>query len=177
MLSDTTISKIDDNPEIVQQFKKVSENARHLIDQLRVIVWTLNPQYDQLESLVSYIHQQAGDFLDNSPLRATFILPKYIPSIIVTPEIKRNIHYVVMEVLHNAIKHSGSKEIFVEISVRNKCLEISIKDTGIGFDPAQVSGFGNGLHFIKKRMEDIKGQITIISSKGSGTAITITATL
>ena len=177
MLSDTSISKIDGNPEIVQQFKKVSVNARRLIDQLRVIVWTLNPQYDQLESLVSYIHQQAGDFLDNSPLRATFILPKNIPSIIVTPETKRNIHYTVMEVLHNAIKHSGSKEIFLEISTGNKYLEISIRDTGIGFDPCQISGFGNGLHFIKKRMKDINGQITIASSIGSGTTVTITATL
>jgi signal transduction histidine kinase/ligand-binding sensor domain-containing protein len=177
MLSDTTIAKAADNPEVVQRLTNVSTSARRLIDQLRVIVWTLNPQYDQIDSLISYIHQQAGEFLDDSPLKATFILPEKIQSLIVTPEFKRNIHYTVMEVLHNAVKHSGAKEIFIEIAIPDNHLEIIIRDTGKGFDPDQISGFGNGLHFIQKRMNDIKGKLEMESRKSTGTTIRIIAPL
>jgi ligand-binding sensor domain-containing protein len=177
MLSDTAILNLTDHPEGVKRLKNISANARRLIDQLRVIVWTLNPQYDQLESLISYIHQQAGDFLDNFPIKVTFTLPEKIPSVSVSPEFKRNIHYTVMEALHNAVKHSGSEEIFIDLKVHENRLEISVRDTGTGFDPTQVSGFGNGLHFIQKRMEDIKGTFTINSQKGKGTIIHITADL
>jgi ligand-binding sensor domain-containing protein/signal transduction histidine kinase len=175
MLSDTLVMKANGNTEISRRLKKLSANARQLIDQLRVIVWTLNPQYDHLDSLVSYIHQQAGDYLDNSPLKASFTIPETIPSLTVTPEFKRNIHCTLMEVLHNAVKHSGSLEIFIKMEFTDNWLSITIRDNGKGFDPEKIAGFGNGLHFIRKRMEDIGGSADIRTTEGSGTTIILNA--
>lgn len=176
MMNDTIILESDQNPEIKERLKKISSGARSLIDHLRVIVWTLNPQFDQLESLVWYIHQQAGDFLDNSPVKSNFILPSSIPHVTVTPEFKRNVHYTVMEALHNVIRHSGSKEVMVKIEITAGKLIISISDTGKGIDPQRKSGFGNGLHFMKKRIEDIHGKLSIESKCGVGTKILIEVT-
>lgn len=173
MMNDTIILESDQNPEIKERLKKVSSGARSLIDHLRVIVWTLNPQFDQLESLVWYIHQQAGDFLDNSPVKSHFSLPSIIPQVTITPEFKRNVHYTVMEALHNVIRHSGSKEVMVKIEIITGKLIISISDTGKGIDPERKAGFGNGLHFMKKRIEDINGKLSIESKCGLGTKILI----
>jgi signal transduction histidine kinase/ligand-binding sensor domain-containing protein len=173
MMNDTILLESNQNPEMKERLKKVSSGARSLIDHLRVIVWTLNPQFDQLESLISYIHQQAGDFLDNSPLKTRFDLPAKIPQVTVSPEFKRNVHYTVMEALHNVIKHSGSKEVLVKIEIINNNLIISISDNGRGIDPERKAGFGNGLHFMKKRIEDINGELSIESSANKGTSVKI----
>ena len=173
MMNDTILLESSQNPEIKERLKKVSSGARSLIDHLRVIVWTLNPQFDQLESLVSYIHQQAGDFLDNSTLKSTFELPSNIPQVTVTPEFKRNVHYTVMEALHNVIKHSQSKEVSVKIEIISNNLIISIIDKGKGIDPDRKAGFGNGLHFMKKRIEDINGELFIESNANKGTTVKI----
>lgn len=173
MMNDTILLETAQNPEIKERLKKVSSGARSLIDHLRVIVWTLNPQFDQLESLVSYIHQQAGDFLDNSTLKSTFELPSNIPQVTVTPEFKRNVHYTVMEALHNVIKHSQSKEVSVKIEIEANNLVISISDKGRGIDSEQKVGFGNGLHFMKKRIEDINGELSIESNADKGTTVKI----
>jgi signal transduction histidine kinase len=173
MMNDTILLESSQNPEIKERLKKVSSGARSLIDHLRVIVWTLNPQFDQLESLVSYIHQQAGDFLDNSPLKATFDLPSNIPQVPVTPEFKRNVHYTVMEALHNVIRHSGSKEVLIKIEIKSNNLIIYISDKGKGIDPDRKAGFGNGLHFMKKRIEDINGELFIESNTDKGTTVKI----
>ncbi len=175
MMNDTILLESSQHPEIKERLKKVSSGARSLIDHLRVIVWTLNPQFDQLESLISYIHQQAGDFLDNSTLKSTFDLPSSIPQITVTPEFKRNVHYTVMEALHNVIKHSGSKEVAVKIEIKSDKLIISISDKGKGIDPEKRAGFGNGLHFMKKRIEDINGELFIESNADKGTTVKIRA--
>lgn len=173
MMNDTILLESSQYPEIKERLKKVSSGARNLIDHLRVIVWTLNPQFDQLESLISYIHQQAGDFLDNSPLKTTFDLPAEIPQVTVTPEFKRNVHYTVMEALHNVIRHSGSKEVLVKIEIISNNMVVSVSDKGRGIDPEAKTGFGNGLHFMKKRIEDINGELSIESKTGKGTTVRI----
>lgn len=179
MMSDTALAGSTDNPEVEQKLKKLSFSARRLIDQLRAIVWTLNPQYDQLESMIGYIHQHAGDFLDNFPIRSQFFLPEDFPSVSVTPEVKRNIHYAVMEALHNAVKHSGSPDIIVEISIHDRKLKIEITDHGKGIqtktEPADR--FGNGLVFMRNRIEDIGGKLSIESSKETGTRVHIEVVL
>ncbi|MEZ5083485.1 MAG: hypothetical protein R2750_08555 [Bacteroidales bacterium] len=39
-----------------------------MIDQLRVIVWTLNPQEDKLDGLIAYVHRQISDYLEELPI-------------------------------------------------------------------------------------------------------------
>jgi two-component system, NarL family, sensor histidine kinase DegS len=100
-------------------------------------------------------------------------LPSNIPQVTVTPEFKRNVHYTVMEALHNVIRHSQSKEVSVKIEIEANNLVISIIDTGKGLDPERRAGFGNGLHFMKKRIEDINGEFFIESNDGKGTTVKI----
>ena len=49
---------------------------------------------------------------------------------------------------------------------------IRIEDDGVGFSPETVEK-GNGLHNMRKRMEDIGGTFGLESAAGSGTNIRI----
>ena len=54
---------------------------------------------------------------------------------------------------------------------------IRIKDDGKGFDPGKLEFPGNGLVNMKKRMNDIGGEIVIKSEVGVGTEIELVVSL
>jgi signal transduction histidine kinase len=65
MLSEARIKGPDQVSEVTEKMSKLSSAARDIIARLNVIVWALNPKYDNLDSLVSYIRRYFGEYLDN----------------------------------------------------------------------------------------------------------------
>ncbi len=99
---------------------------------------------------------------------------------------------VLSNLLDNAIKYSKEKPfIQIETSEINGKLQIDISDKGIGIgkknlpyifdqyyrvgtgDIHNVKGFGLGLTFVKKVIEEHNGLITVESEEGKGTCFTI----
>ncbi|MGO4816909.1 tetratricopeptide repeat-containing sensor histidine kinase [Flavobacterium sp. W22_SRS_FP1] len=86
------------------------------------------------------------------------------------------IYSIIMELLNNIIKHSEATNAFIGIEEKNKSLFIHVRDNGKGFDSADyytIEGFG--LNQIKARVNNIGGEITILSKIKSGTSIQIKA--
>ena len=94
--------------------------------------------------------------------------------------------------IDNAIKYSKeAPNIHISTINRKNNIEICVKDNGIGIDTKDLSkifekyyrvstgdihnvkGFGLGLTFVKKIVEQYKGKIEVLSSKDSGTLFTI----
>jgi two-component system NarL family sensor kinase len=86
------------------------------------------------------------------------------------------IYFIIMELSNNIIKHSNSTNAFIGIEEKDKSLFIHVRDNGKGFesdDYYTIEGFG--LNQIKARINNIGGQITILSKIKSGTSIQIIA--
>jgi signal transduction histidine kinase/ligand-binding sensor domain-containing protein len=171
MMTDTVKSMVGNNAQLEGKLDKIVTHARHMIDQLRVIVWALNPQYDQLENLIAYIHQHMSEFIEEFPVTYNILLPKNIPIIQITPEFKRNVFYTLKEAVHNSLKHSDTDEILIDIVLENDHFIARVTDKGNGFDKAITGASGNGLRFMEKRMNDLGGSLNIISSAGKGTLV------
>ena len=82
-----------------------------------------------------------------------------------------SIFRLVQESVNNALKHSRTKEIFVNIQVVNGVIEIIVKDTGIGFDPNTLKNHSFGITGMQERVDILKGTLEIESSEGNGTSI------
>lgn len=81
---------------------------------------------------------------------------------------------VLQEALHNATKHSGVKQIKVELSESSGDIHLTIRDLGKGFDPEEVKqGKGLGLTSMRERVRLVSGTITIDSKPMSGTTIRV----
>ena len=79
---------------------------------------------------------------------------------------------VLQEALQNATKHSGSRHFTVSLQVRPTEIELTVQDSGIGFEPdAAVKGRGLGLTSMKERLRLVDGTVSIESQRGRGTAI------
>jgi GAF domain-containing protein len=78
-------------------------------------------------------------------------------------------YFVVSEALTNAAKHAQASRIAVSLSTREKTLELSIRDDGVGgADPTS----GSGLVGLVDRVEALAGSLRVRSYPGQGTHIT-----
>jgi PAS domain S-box-containing protein len=81
---------------------------------------------------------------------------------------------VLQEALHNAAKHSGVPDLEVNLSGASGEIQLTVRDSGIGFDPAEVmKGNGLGLVSIRERVGLVGGTFSIFSRPHSGTVISV----
>lgn len=81
---------------------------------------------------------------------------------------------IVQEFINNIIKHSEANHALIKMTEKNNKLLLTIIDNGIGFDKTTIlSKNGIGINQIDARIQMMKGQFFIDSTKGEGTKITI----
>jgi signal transduction histidine kinase len=78
------------------------------------------------------------------------------------------------EALANVVKHSGAATAHVWIDAADDVVTLQIRDTGKGFAPNGTSDGHYGIDSMKSRAAEIGGRLSIASSVGYGTAITVT---
>jgi signal transduction histidine kinase len=94
-------------------------------------------------------------------------IPKALPE-----EIALCLFRVLQEALQNAAKYSGSRKFQVSLMGRADEIELTIHDSGIGFEPQEaIKGKGLGLTSMKERLYIVDGQLSIESKLRHGTTI------
>jgi signal transduction histidine kinase len=171
MISEAPVKTSEQRKENSEQMNKIAFSSREMISRLNVIVWALNPKYDNLESLISYLRRFFGEYVENFGIQFKTDLPEHVPVLSITPDTRRNNFYSVQEAIHNAVKHSGCSEISLSVKISQQNIEITITDNGKGFDKVKPGSGGNGLLNMKKRAEDLGGTFEIQSPTGNGTRV------
>lgn len=82
-----------------------------------------------------------------------------------------NVYRIVQEVIHNAIKHSGAKEISIEVRNKKNMIQLKLSDNGCGFDYKKklAERKGIGLISIGNRVLITGGRMFLDSMDGKGT--------
>ena len=100
-------------------------------------------------------------------------IPEALP-----PEISLCLYRVLQEALQNVLKHSGSRRAHVSLTGQVNTINLTVKDSGPGFDPHEaLRGPGLGLTSMKERLKVVGGQLSIHSQPGHGTTIHAVAPL
>ncbi len=163
----------NDSNYLIQSLDKITKVSREISHNIGEIIWSLNPKYDTLDNLISYIRNYILNYFEAEEIKSEINFPDDVPKAAILPEFRRNVFLVIKEALHNVLKHSRAKELNIDINISSKTLTIVIVDSGIGFN-ADVSQAGNGLVNMKKRIEDLGGVFQIESNSDvPGTRITI----
>ena len=84
------------------------------------------------------------------------------------------IYRTAQELVNNAIKHSHSPNIDIQLLQNSSRLCLTVTDFGVGFDPSKLDGIkGSGISSIKSRVSSFGGKMDINSVLGKGTEIVV----
>jgi PAS domain S-box-containing protein len=93
-------------------------------------------------------------------------------SSVLSPEIGLTLFRVLQEALRNAVKHSGAKQIEVQLAKQPNEVHLIVSDSGKGLDvEAAMQGQGLGLTSMRERVRLVNGTISIQSKPMRGTTI------
>lgn len=142
---------------------------------MREILWSLNPENDTLISFFNYSKNYIDTYFANTDITVLFDQKAENPTFIMKPEIRRNLLLMTKEMCHNILKHSKATQVKIKMFEDNYSLSLLIEDNGIGFQNNN-SKFGHGISSIRKRAQNLNGDIEI-SSTENGTIIRINITI
>lgn len=83
---------------------------------------------------------------------------------------------IVQEALSNSRRHGGARNVEVSVGINETHAHVIITDDGKGFDGSRAvdaDGVHFGLAFMRERMQQIGGALTIDSQPGAGTVLTL----
>lgn len=82
------------------------------------------------------------------------------------------LYRVAGEALANVAKHAHTKQAWVTLSRTTKGIRLSVRDSGAGFEPAQLEpGAGLGILAMRERLRAITGSLSVRSRPGHGAEI------
>jgi NarL family two-component system sensor histidine kinase LiaS len=86
-------------------------------------------------------------------------------------ELEQTLFRVAQEALANVARHSGAKNVEVDLVYEADRLTLRVADDGHGFDPAEDMGDGFGLRSMSERLAKLGGRVDIESALGEGTRV------
>jgi ligand-binding sensor domain-containing protein/signal transduction histidine kinase len=164
LLSEMSLDQ-ESNPQTSRYLQKISASSNELIQKMNEIVWALNINNDNLQSLIAYTRQYAVSYMDDLNISCHFDTPQSIPDITVNGKNRRSVFLVVKESLNNVAKHAQCSQVDIRIDI-DENLHIEIADNGRGFEIDKISK-GNGLTNMRKRVQALKGKMEILNGNGT----------
>jgi signal transduction histidine kinase len=154
-------------------------SARATVQAMDEVVWAVNPENDSLDGLIGYLNQYATQLFESTKVRCRLEMPQMSPRLTLPAEVRHDLFLAVKEALHNVLKHAGASEVHVRVTEAQGRVEIAVEDDGCGFDFSANNGKGNGsaarpghgLANMRKRMEEIGGEMKIAAAAGKGTKL------
>ncbi len=165
------------NTEVTKLLQQVSSNTDNMMEALSDIVWAINTRNDRFDNVVNRMRAFAIEILEPSDINVQFNISKDISDVHLDMQQRKNIYLIFKEAVNNIVKYAGCKNVLIDIHRQgNKTFVMNIKDDGKGFEVPVLNGeekslSGNGIRNMKKRSEELGGEMTIDSSHGGGTAL------
>ncbi len=167
---------IEHAPENARRhLSQMTASARDLIVAMDGLVWAVDPTHDTLDHLASHLTRLAEEMFRDTAVRCRLDIPSLLPALSLGSEVRHHIAMAVKESFHNVLCHAGPCEVCFSVAFNGDEIRITIRDTGVGFDPAGDER-GHGLDNLAARFQEIGGTCKISSSPGSGTTIVLSCT-
>lgn len=170
-LSEIIFQKTANMPEVQTSTEAVKETARKMIENMRDLIWALNPDNTTIANLIARMREYTTDYLEDYPIQMVYNIPAELPQTAITKESHRELFMVVKETLNNISKHADASQIIFSVQLDTQFLLLTIKDNGDGFNDTKANG--NGIRNMKSRIAAIDGQFEMISKKHEGTTVIV----
>ena len=157
--------RADPGNQQVRAIERISEEAlrdmQSLLIELRPATLDAAGLGPALQEICTAYHDRLGVTVDTSLADVTVPAP-----------IEHALLRITQEACTNAVRHGNARRLSVSMTREDGHVELAVRDTGSGFDPAAPQA-GFGLAHIRDRVSELGGTVDIDSAPGRGAALTV----
>ncbi|MBK7613753.1 MAG: sensor histidine kinase [Burkholderiales bacterium] len=148
----------------------VAELLRECVDDLRLVIDSLEPMGQDLVTLLASLRHRLGRRLEGAGLKMHWDVEDLPPLEWLQPHDTLQVMRIVQEVLTNVLKHARAATVRLATRAHHDSVTVLIEDDGAGFDPTQ-EGRGRGVRHLYQRASRLGGRIILDSAQGQGTRV------
>ncbi len=148
----------------------VAELLRECVDDLRLVIDSLEPLGQDLVTLLASLRHRLGRRLEGAGLRMHWDVEDLPPLEWMQPHDALQVLRIVQEVLTNVLKHAQAATVRLATRAHHDSVTVLIEDDGAGFDLAQEVR-GRGVRHLHQRASRLGGRVILDSAKGQGTRV------
>ena len=159
------------------QAKDVANVLRECVDDLRLVIDSLEPVGNDLVALLATLRYRLGRRMEHAGLQLEWAVQDLPALPWLEPSHALQVLRIVQETLTNILKHADARRVRIETVVVQKTglpdqVCVHIEDDGKGFDTG-AAPTGRGLRYLKQRAQKLHGDLDIRSGAGQGTRVTL----
>ena len=163
------VSGQNDARELVM---KIGERAQKMMDAISDIVWSINPHNDNMESMITRMHEYAAETLEIQSIPFVLTIGNTVSKAGIALNQRKEIYLIFKEAINNIAKYAAPANVTIRLFTATGLLNMIITDDGAGFDEATVVN-GNGLRNIRARAGAIGAQLAMATAPGKGCSLTL----
>ncbi|HEX8461581.1 MAG TPA: ATP-binding protein, partial [Segetibacter sp.] len=179
-----TLSSINIYSELAKREKEntaflqtIQEQATSTVSALDDLVWSINPNNDNLKVLIERMRSYALPVLLDNKIKAEFIAEMKDEEVAISLEKRRSIYFAFKEMVANVLKHANCRSCVITVKQSSSNLTIEVTDDGRGFDLNNINHQRNGLRNLQTRAKENGGHFSVVSEVGKGTASSFSVAL
>ncbi len=171
MFTEAVASSIPDNGQTRENIDKSLKLLRDTIDEARRLINGLRPAILEEQGVVAAVENLVGELQHRSSIPIDFRCKVEFDRL--APALEMAIYRIVQEGLNNAVNHSQSPDIYVELIQNAQSIHIIVRDSGIGFDTKEIRKKRYGLMGVRERARLLGGKANIQSKLGVGSLVEV----
>ncbi|HLI50349.1 MAG TPA: sensor histidine kinase [Thermomicrobiaceae bacterium] len=165
---------LDPDAKTLAEIERTKNALREGLTEIRRFIFDLRPTMLHQRGLIATVEHYVETYRHLFPAKVELVLPSRMPRLSEDQELTA--FSVIQESLQNVHRHSRARQVEVALSTTPDGLFVRVRDDGQGFRPAATlptptGGFG--LAGMRERAEVVGGRLTIRSTPGNGTEITL----
>ena len=149
-----------ESSQAIPMLDAIGESSQKMLDAMSDIVWTINPENDDLEKILDRMRSFAYELLGAKKIDFEFEADTSLHKLRLPMEARKNLYLIFKEATNNMVKYAEANKAHFAVQMDRGHLTMLIQDNGKGFDP-NLQSSGNGLRNMRKRAEEIGGALRI----------------
>jgi signal transduction histidine kinase len=159
----------------VNHLQELRDTARSAMHDMRLLIFELHPPALEQEGLVTALRVRLASVEARAGLHTELEVEgeRRLPI-----AIEQELYRIAQEALNNVMKHAKAQRVTIRLQYGQRAvhpsINLQVRDDGIGFDPLTAMNAGGvGLRSFEERAAKLGGRVTLESSPGRGTTVTV----
>ncbi len=158
------------SPEVERELSQLKRLVNQAMEELLQLARQLRPTALDDHGLLSALEGQVRRFGEQHGIEA--VLRTEAEPDAIGDDQQLVVYRVAQEALANVARHADATRVEVDLSGREGGIDLCVRDNGRGFD-STLPPSGLGLNGMAERARLVGGELSVYSSAGSGTTVTL----